>query len=200
MPADENTGQPLTLEPLPRVLILTLTGLLLLAGLTVYRNHPLINGNQALFSFIRNKRKREEEERLVREVDEFNARAAPFHAKAAAARTNAARARDHKKQTYELALEKRREARAFKECHEKAVAALNGSASPALATLQQTVAAASDAYSTANQEVARALALAQSAVADHDAELQGIAATLEEDICTLAGIPTSGPVVTEPAD
>lgn len=203
MPADEDSGQlldPREPETLSWIFLVTLTGFLLLVGLTVYRNHPLINGNQALFSFIRNKRKREEEERLTREVDEFNARAAPFQAKAAEARTSAARVRDRKKQIYEAALEKRRAARGFKECHEKAVAALNGSASPALATLKQTVVEASNAYGASNQEVARALASNQSAAAVYDAEVQKIAATLEEDIRTLAGMPNPGPVVTEPGD
>lgn len=203
MPADEDSGQflkPRNPETFSWIFLVTLTGFLLLVGLTVYGNHPLINGNQALISFIRNKRKREEEERLTREVDEFNRRAAPFHNKAEEARVSAARARDCKKQIYEAAVGKRRAARSFKDCHEKALAALNGSGSPALATLTQTVVEASNAYNTANQEVSHALTSAQSAAAEYDAELQRIAAALEQDICTLAGMPTSGPVVTEPGD
>ena len=202
MSANSNTGQPLTLDlDLDSwIFVLTLTLLLLLAGLTVYHNHPLINGNRVLLSFICNKRKREEEELLKAEIEEFNARVAPLQAKAEAARTAANAAHDRKKQDYEAAVEATRTAKAFRDCHAQAVAALEGSASPALATLSKTLVEANSAYNTSKGKVAAAKNILSSAESAENAALQEIQTTLEDDIRTLAGLPPSGPVITEADD
>ena len=127
----EKLGQYLTPQTLLAANLSDALTACCVVGLSLFGEHSALLDNKGLISWISNKRKREQEERLQKEVNEYN-----DYKEAEEARAAASAEYTSKTQAYESQLKLKKTTIESKDGHLKAVEALAGMSPRALPTLK----------------------------------------------------------------